>query len=211
MTWLWRALPKSFSASSDRKAARGRDHLRAGETAPREERVQVGRDQPRQEQEQAAELGAEVARCQVELADVGHFGHDGTGLVGPLVVGASRQLGEALFLQDRGDRRRAERLAVAGEGAADVVDGEVLLPQGDDLFPQSSPLAGWSALPRGRDEEVALGLVAELMDEDAKAPRRVPEPSGRLGRRDTVDEEGPQGFVLPMGGVGGLQEPASQS
>jgi hypothetical protein len=65
-----------------------------------------------------------VARCQVELADVGHFGHNGTGLVGPLVVATSRQFGETLFLQDRGDRRRAERLVVAGEGAADVVDGD---------------------------------------------------------------------------------------
>jgi hypothetical protein len=91
------------------------------------------------------------------------------------------------------------------------VDGEVLLPQRDDLFPQSFPLPGWSALPRGGDEEVAAGLVAELMDEDAEAPRRVPEPSGRFGRRDTVDEEGPQGFVLPVCGVGGLQEAASQS
>jgi hypothetical protein len=145
------------------------------------------------------------------LADVGHFGHNGTGLVGPLVVAASRQFGEPLFLRDCGDRRRAERLVVAGEGAADVVDGEVLLPQRDDLFPQSLPLSGWSALPRGRDEEVTPGLVAELMDQDPKTSRCVPEPSGRFGGRDTIDEEGPQGFVLPMGGVGGLQEAARQS
>ena len=190
--------------------ARGRDHLRAGESGPREELVQVGGDQPGEEQEQAAELGAEVARRQVELADVGHIGHDGAGLVGPLVVEPSRQLGEALLLQDRGDGRRAERLAVAGEGAADVVDGEVLLPQGDDLFPQPLLLAGRSALACGRDEEVAFGLIAELMDEDAKAPRGVAEASGRLGGGETVDEEGPEGFVLSMGGVGGLQEAAGQ-
>jgi hypothetical protein len=90
------------------------------------------------------------------------------------------------------------------------VDGKVLLPERDDLFPQSFLLAGWSALPRGRDEEVASGLVAELMDEDPKTPRCIPEPSGRFGRWNTVDEEGPQGLVLSVGGVGWLQEPASQ-
>ena len=71
-------------------------------------------------------------------------------------------------------------------------------------------LPGGRPCARGGDEEVALGLVAELMDEDPEAPRRVAEPSGRLGRWEAVDEEGPQGFVLPMGGVGGLQEPAGQ-
>src|SRR5437588_394379 len=81
---------------------------------------------------------------------------------------------------------------------ADVVDGEVLLSQGDDQFPQAFLLAGRSARSCGRDEEATLGLVAELMDEDPEAPRCVPESSGCLGRGDTVDEEGPQGFVLPM-------------
>jgi hypothetical protein len=52
--------------------------------------------------------------------------------------------------------------------------------------------------------------VAELMDEDPEAPRGITEAGGGLSRGDPLDEEGPQGFVLPMGGVGGLQEPASQ-
>ena len=155
--------------------AGGRDHLRAGESGPREELVQVGGRQPGEEEEQAAELGAEVARRQVELADIGDIGGHGPGLVGPLVVAPPRQLGEALLLEDRGDGRRAERLAVAGQGAADVVDGEVLLAQGDDLIAEPSLLAGRPAFACGRDEEVAVGLIAELMDEDAKAPRRVAE------------------------------------
>ena len=54
------------------------------------------------------------------------------------------------------------------------------------------------------------GLIAELMDKDAKAPGCIAEAGGCLGGGETVDEEGPEGFVLPMGGVGGLQEPACQ-
>ena len=190
--------------------ARGRDHLRPGKTAPREELVQVGRDQPRQEQEQAPELGAEVAWRQVEPADVRDIGHDGTRVVGPLVVGSPRQLGEPLFLQDHGDRCRTEFLPLAGQGAADVVDGEVLLPERDDLIAKPFLLARRSALASGRDEELTSGLIAELMDEDPKAPRCIAEPQGSFGRWDTIDEEGPQGLVLSVGGVGGFQEPTRQ-
>ena len=56
---------------------------------------------------------------------------------------------------------------------------------------------------------MSLWLIAELMDEDAKTPWRVSEAGGRLGRGETLNEEGPEGLVLAMGGVGGLEEPAS--
>ena len=62
----------------------------------------------------------------------------------------------------------------------------------------------------GGGEEVALELIAEFMDEDTKAARCVAESPGGFGRWEPVDEEGPEGFVLSMVGVGGLQEEASQ-
>jgi len=207
------AVPRGAEELQGQQRPQGRgggDHGRSGEAAARQDPVQVGRDQVGQEQEQAAELGVQGAGCQIELTDIGHLGGDGTGAIGPLVVAASRQFGEALFLEDRGDGRRAERLALAGQGAADVVDGEVLLAQGDDLFAKPFLLARRSADARRRDEEVARGLMAELMDEDAEAPRCIAEPAGRFGGGETIDEEGPEGFVLPVGGVGGLQEPACQ-
>jgi hypothetical protein len=88
------------------------------------------------------------------------------------------------------------------------VDGEVLLPQRDDLFLQSILVAKGATDSYGPDEEVAFGLIAKLMHQDAKATRRVTEPSGHFGGWNTFDEEGSEGFVLPMGGVGGLQEAA---
>ena len=188
----------------------GRDHVRSGEAAARQDRVDVGGAQVGQEEEQPAELGVDGPRSQVELTDIRHISRNGPGSAGPLVVGPSRQLGEALFLEDGGDGRRAERLAVTGQGPADVVDREVLLAEGDDLLPQPSLLAGRPALVWSGDKEVAVGLVAELVDEDAEAPRRVAETSGRLGGWEALDEERSERLILSMGGVGGLQEAAGE-
>jgi hypothetical protein len=90
------------------------------------------------------------------------------------------------------------------------VDGEVLLPQSDDVFAEPLLFALWSAKSSSRDEEVASGLIAELMDEDAKAAGCIAELACCFGGGETVDEEGPKGFILPVGGVGRLQEPARQ-
>jgi hypothetical protein len=126
-----------------------RDHFRPGESCPREDRVEVGGDEQGQEKEKAAELGAEAGGRQVELADVGHISGDGTGLVGPLDIEASWQFREALFLQDGGDRRWAERFVLAGKAMADVVDGEILFPECDNALAQPLLLTWWPALPCG--------------------------------------------------------------
>lgn len=48
------------------------------------------------------------------------------------------------------------------------------------------------------------------MDEDAEAARRIAETAGGLGGGEALDEEGTQGLVLAMSGVGWLQEEAGQ-
>lgn len=49
-------------------------------------------------------------------------------------VAASREASEPFVLEDLGDRNRAERDVVLGEGPADVVDREVLLAERNDEF-----------------------------------------------------------------------------
>src|SRR6185312_4126048 len=189
---------------------RGRDHLGSRESGLREELVQPGGSQPWEEQKQPTELGAKATGLQVESADISRFGRHGSRIVGPLVIASSRQLGKPLLFEDRGDHRWAERLAVAGDGAADVVDGEILLPQRDDLFTKPLLLAWRSAFACGGEEKVPLVLLAKLMDKDTKAARSIAEPLGRFGRRDTLDEESAQRLVLSMVGVGWLQELTGQ-
>ena len=209
MTWRWRTVPKSFKANNDRRAqAAG---TRADPGKPRRARIpsRSARTRSGRNRNRPPNL-VWRARGQIQLADISHIGCDGMRAFGSLFIAPSRQFGEALFLEDRGDRRRAERVALAGQGATDVVNGEVLLAEGDHVFAQPFLLARRSAYACRRDDEVARGLSAELLDKDAKASRCVAEPPGRFGGGDTVDEEGPEGFVLSVGGVGGLQEPACQ-
>jgi hypothetical protein len=95
---------------------------------------------------------------------------------------------------------------LVGQIAADVVDGEVLFAEGDDAVAEGIGL-GCGLGPLGRsEEEVASGTLAELVDEDAEAPRGVTEATSHLDAGETVDEEGAEGLVLAMGGVGRFEE-----
>jgi hypothetical protein len=143
------------------------------------------------------------------LADVGDIGDNGARLIRSFVVQAPRQFGKALLLQDRSDSCWTERLSLAGEGATDIMDRQVLFPQCDDLVPQSFLPARGSCLGLGPAEELTLRLVAKLMGQDSKTPRRITKTSGCLSRGKTLDKKGSQGFVLAMGGIGGLKEPTS--
>ena len=93
-----------------------------------------------------------------------------------------------------------------GQVAADVVDREVLFAKVDDPIGEGIGF-GRGPWPFGRgEEEVASGILAELMDEDAEAPRRIAEVASGLVTGQSVDEVGSEGLVLAMGGVGGFEE-----
>jgi len=65
------------------------------------------------------------------------------------------------------------------------------------------PLGGWK-------KEIAAWILAEVVDQDAKASIRVPESFGGLLVAQALDEIGAEGLVLSMGGVGGLEEEGGQ-
>ncbi len=206
MTWRWRAVPNSFKAKSDRRGAAGWDHLRSGESRLLEDAIEGDCGQHRQEEEQAAELGLERARAQIELPDIGDIGRGGPRAGWAFVVGPARQACESFVLEDPGDGDLAERASLVGQIAADVVDGEVLFTEGDDAVAEGIGLGcGLGSLGRS-EEEVPWGTLAELVDEDAEAPRGVTEAASGLGTGEPLDEESAEGLVLPVGGVGGFEE-----
>jgi hypothetical protein len=132
------------------------------------------------------------------LTYVGHVGDLGSRSRGPFVVPATRESGEAFLAEHLGGPAGAEGMALVLEGFADVVDGEVLLAEGDDL-PANGRFCGDLSSPLfGRGEELTLGVFAELMDHDAKAPGRISEAFGGFRAGHTLDEIGPEGFVLSV-------------
>jgi hypothetical protein len=145
------------------------------------------------------------------LPHVGNLGLDGPGRIGAFFIAASGQTGETLLFEDQGDGRGGEPLSLMGQGAADVIDGQVLLSQGDDpLKAVGIPLAG-TGLPAIVDEETPLGILAEAVDENAEAAGAVAKAPGGLIGGQALDDEGSEGLVLAMGGVGGLEEAATES
>ncbi len=55
-------------------------------------------------------------------------------------------------------------------------------------------------------EELPIKVLAKLVAEHPEAARRVPEAVGYIHGRFAVDEVGPEGLVLAVGGVAGLDE-----
>ncbi len=181
-------------------------HLRSGEPRFLEDAIEGNRSQQRQKEEQAAEFGPEGPRAQVKLSNGGDIGRGRPRAGWALVVGPARQPRESFFLEDLCDGDRAERASLVGQVATDVVDGEVLFAQGDDTVGEGIGL-GCGMRPLGRfEEEVASRVLAELVDEDSEAPRRVTVAASDLGTGNPCNEEGAEGLVLAVGGVGGFEE-----
>jgi hypothetical protein len=93
-----------------------------------------------------------------------------------------------------------------GQSAADVVDGEVLLPEGDDLFSDAILLGSGRSFGARREEELPLGILAELMAQDPEAARSVAKAASGLGGGDAIDEVRAQGLVLAVERILGHQE-----
>ena len=62
----------------------------------------------------------------------------------------------------------------------------------------------------GSQEEIASGILAKLVDEDAEAAWGVTEAASGLGTGNAVDEKGAEGLVLAVRGVGGFEESAGK-
>jgi len=99
---------------------------------------------------------------------------------------------------------------LVGQITADIVDREVLFAEGDDKIAQGIGF-GCGLGPLGRfEKEWTVGILTELMDQDAKAARGVTKTASHLDAGNTSDEELAKCLVLTVGGVGGLKEDPSE-
>jgi len=100
-------------------------------------------------------------------------------------------------------------VAGGGEFALHVIDREIALAHSHGQLPNA--VAGGRglrpALWLAKEGSALLGIVAELMAEDAEGARGVTKATGDFDRGLFLDEEGTEGFVLALHGeLGGKEE-----
>ena len=93
-----------------------------------------------------------------------------------------------------------------GQGAADVVDRQILFAQRDDLLAAGIGFRGSLRAFGDRGKKIASRAMAETVDQNAEAAWGIPETSGGLGAGESFDEEGPESLILALVGVGRFEE-----
>ena len=141
----------------------------------REDRIQLGRDQPRDEQKQPPKLGAELTRCQIELPHIRNIGHRGPRALWAFLIQPPGEPREALFLEHARYGGGADGVAVIRECPTDVLHRQVLLAQGHHAITQPLPLTVRLGLSFRRQKELPFGVPAKLMGQHAKAAGGVAE------------------------------------
>jgi len=122
------------------------------------------------------------------------------------------QTGETFLLEHRPDGHGAAGNTLLFQRIANIIDGEVLLSQGDDLLTDRIflfLLGGCHPFPRPH-KELAPGVLSKLVDQHAKAALRVAEAPGRLGPGESLDKIRPESFVLALRGTCGTEKGLSQ-
>jgi hypothetical protein len=160
-----------------------------------------------EEEKEAAELGADCPWFEAQGPNIGAIGRCGLGAWRTLGISAPRQFCEPLLAEDLAHGGRSPRDPLFLEGFTDVVDGLVLLAEFNDS--SSNGVVGLDPWARRVDEELAVGLTPELVHELLECPVGVTEASCDLGTGETIDEIGPESFVLAVCGVTGSPQKLS--
>src|SRR5260370_13595650 len=103
---------------------------------------------------------------------------------------------------------------VSGQGqfGTHVVDGEIGFAHSQDEFAYAITDWGetWPVLDGLEEADLLIGVMAELVTEDAERTGRVAEAAGDLVGRTAFDEIGAVGLVLSVQRVFGGEEEAGQ-
>jgi hypothetical protein len=200
------------SASKELQPQKGKDRLRSGdhlcsrELCPLKQPLQRDLGQIRNKQVQPSELGSELPDRKIQAVYVGNLCDLGPRPWQSLLVLSSGQPGKPFFFENQRDGNGAYLLPTLFQDPADIIDGQILLSQCDDLVPNTVGFRrSLRPLLRG-EEEGTIGMLTELMGQDTKASRGIPEALGDFGRRKILDEVGPEGFILAVSRIPGFEK-----
>jgi hypothetical protein len=125
-----------------------------------------------------------------------------------LLLSSSGQPGKTFVFENQRDGHNAYPLSALFQDPADIIDGEILLSQRNNLVPETVGLRrGLRPLLRGKEERT-IWILAELVGQDAEASWGIPESASDFDRREILDEVSPKGFILTMSGIRGFEKEA---
>jgi hypothetical protein len=151
-------------------------------------------------------LSSEAPDRKIQPVHIGNLCDLGPRSWKSFLVSPSGEPGKTFFFENQRDSNGAYPMPALFQDPADIIDGEILLSQRDDLVPDTvSFRRSLRPLLRGK-EEGAIWMLAELVGEDTEASRRIPEAAGDFNRREIIDEVGPEGFVLAVSGISGFEK-----
>jgi hypothetical protein len=202
------------STSKQFESQKGTDRLRSGNhLCPREPRLfeqllQGDLGQIRDKQVEPPELSPKSPDREIQPVHIGNLCDLGPRPWESFFVSSSGQPGKPFFFENQRDGNRAYPLPALFQDPADIIDGEILFSQRDNLFPETVGFRrGLRPLLRGK-EEGAIWILAELVGQDAEASWGIPEAASDFDRREIIDEVSPEGFVLTMSGIRGFEKKA---
>jgi hypothetical protein len=173
-----------------------------------EQPLQRDLSQIRDKQVQPSELSPKSPDREIQPVHIGHLCDLGPRSWESFFVSSSGQPGKPFFFENQRDGNGADPLPALFQDPADIIDGEILLSQRDNLVPETVGFRrGLRSLLRGK-KEGAIWILAELVGQDAEASRGIPEAASDFDRREIIDEVSPEGFVLTMSGIGGFEKEA---
>ncbi len=116
------------------------DHAGSGEGEFIEQLLQRDLSQERYKQKQSAEASAEGTGLEAQLAHIRHIGRSRAQGGRAFLVGAPRQTGESLLGESLRNGCGTELVSGLLQGMLNVIDGIVLLAQGNDALANGIPL-----------------------------------------------------------------------
>ena len=149
-------------------------------------------------QVQPPELGPESPGRKIQPVHIGNLGHLGPWPRKSFLVSSTGQPGKPFFFENQRDSNGAHPLSALFQDPADIIDGEILLSQGDDLVPDTVGFRrSLRPLLKGK-EEGTVWMLSEVVGKNAEAARRISEAARHFYRRQIIDEVGPKGFILTV-------------
>jgi hypothetical protein len=182
------------------------NHLGAWKACLIEDLIETDLTDVGQKEKESAKLCLKVSRGEIQMTYICYGSSLRPYARRPLVIASPGQASKPFFFEDHGYCSRTQFMALIAQEPADIIDGEVLLAQSNDLVPKPVCLGSTLRTFGRRNKEASFWILAKLVTENAEASLCVSKPSSRLSRRETFDEIGSQGLVLPMSGIGGFEK-----